>query len=285
MDNLSEKVTVESLNRERSSGSGYVDDDIRKSAQNWRARAAGKVRTTGRSAEADAENGGTFPTGEERPDKYDDMNRTGTSESSQASADDGELPEADEDPNGAVSAVKGKKKKRLSRKKEKNTEEKARNREIKKILLNNMILTNDGRMAAGPDHRIMLWGTGDGAGETSLLGVSERVFPFSSDFDGKIKTVVRAQKAMRDIGRGLSLATAPDSAACLVRHFFFRPVVLVFDEAKDTDKEGGYELRAYCGRAITTGFSIRHALSVFEKALPRQITRIMPEKPEKKRAE
>ena len=164
---------------------------------------------------------------------------------------------------------------------------KERRHEIKKVLLNNLVLTDDKRLAVGPDIRITLWGVGDGAGATMVLGVKKRVYLMESEYANHTQAIYNASEAMKDIGRLLKLEEAPDSASALIRHVFFRPVVLVLEEVSfDGDQEGENTeeeeasvdhselvLSAYCGRAPLAGLSIKHALLQLEKSSGGKIRR------------
>ena len=169
---------------------------------------------------------------------------------------------------------------------------KERRHEVRKILLNNLVLRDDKRLAAGGNARVTLWGAGEGTAETVLMGVTHKAYPFETTYSNNRQAVHQVSEAMKDIGRGLYLETAADAAACLVKNFFFRPVVLIFEEAREEEASGetgsakkaeaGLVLNAYCGRALNARLSIRHALSALEKALPKQVKRIRPEKEESK---
>ncbi|SDB50708.1 hypothetical protein SAMN02910298_02579 [Pseudobutyrivibrio sp. YE44] len=162
---------------------------------------------------------------------------------------------------------------------------KERKHEIKKVLLNNLVLTDDKRLAVGPDFRITLWGVGDGAGATMVLGVKKKAYLMESEYTSNTQTIYKATEAMKDIGRLLKLEEAPDSASALVRHVFFRPVVLVLEEVPVNEEEieashNELVLSAYCGRAPLAGLSIKHALSKLEKTSGGKIKRYYAPKEE-----
>ena len=75
-----------------------------------------------------------------------------------------------------------------------------------------------------------------------------------------------AAKVMEDFGRGLDFESVYAGASCLLRHFLFRPVVLVFEADKEAEEE--YMLSVYCGRDILTYFSMRRAIRLFETHKP-----------------
>lgn len=159
--------------------------------------------------------------------------------------------------------------------KEMSEQEKARYNDVRKVLLNNLILTEDRRLAPGPDHRVTLWGVGDGAKETMLLGVKTVRILMEHDYSNTRQAIYRGGEAMRDIGRRLDLESAEDGEAVLIRHVLFRPVVLILEE-----EDGQAVMNAYCGRAIWAWPSVLHALYVFEKACGNQIHRYRAPKEE-----
>lgn len=166
---------------------------------------------------------------------------------------------------------------------------KERKHEIRKVLLNNLVLTEDKKLAVGPDFRITLWGVGDGAGETFFLGVKKKSFVMESGFGNATKTIYKTSECMRDIGRMLDLENVQSDACVLVRHFFFKPVVLVLEEEKideeesesNTDNSSNEKelvLSAYSGRALLTGLSIKHAVRQLEKVSDGKIKRFIAPK-------
>lgn len=193
---------------------------------------------------------------------------------------------------------------------------KERKHEIKKVLLNNLVLTDDKRLAVGPNIRITLWGVGDGAGEAMFLGVKKKAFAMESEYGNNTKTIYKATELMKDIGRMLDLKNTSSEACVLVRHIFFKPVVLVLEEQnveeqevveqeiseqenegqenleadnpedvkqkKGSKSEGKKELvlSAYSARALLSGFSIRHAVKELEKVSDGKIKRFVAPKAE-----
>lgn len=154
---------------------------------------------------------------------------------------------------------------------------KERKHEIKKVLLNNLILTDDKKLAVGPDIRVTLWGVGDGAGETFAFGVKKKVYAMEADYANHTQAIYNTSETMKDMGRILKLETVDSEACVLIRHFFFRPVVLVLEEEQAEDIEEGSEpeliLSAYSGRALLTSFSINHAVKELEKMSDGKIRR------------
>ncbi len=142
---------------------------------------------------------------------------------------------------------------------------KERRREVKKVLMNNLVLTEDKKLAVGPNIRVTLWGVGDGAGETFLFGIKQKSYLMESEFSNGTQSIFKAEEMMKDMGRLLKLETAEEGACVLIRHIFFRPVVLILEEIEVEDSEKLLVLTAYCGRAILTSLSIAHAINQFEK--------------------
>lgn len=152
---------------------------------------------------------------------------------------------------------------------------KERRREIKKVLLNHLMLTEDHRLTVCDERRITLWGVGDGAGAAFLLGVKNKTFEMETTFSNHRQAIYRAQELMKDMGRSLFLHTAEEGACVLVRHVFFRPVVLILEEEEEEKK---LVLNAYCGRAILTLPSVYYVVSQFEKLSDGKISRVKREK-------
>lgn len=159
--------------------------------------------------------------------------------------------------------------------KEMSEQEKARYNDVHKVLMNNLVLTEDRRLAPGPDHRLTLWGVGDGAKETMVFGVKTTRIRMEHDYSNHRQAIYQGGEAMRNIGRRLALESAPDGEAVLIRHVFFRPVVLILEE-----EDGQTVINAYCGRAIWAWPSVLHALYVFEKACDNRIHRYRAPKEE-----
>lgn len=159
-------------------------------------------------------------------------------------------------------------------------ETKERRQEIKKVLLNNLVLTEDNRLAVGADRRITLWGVGDGAGETFFFGVMKKSFRMKSEYGNNRQAIYQTGEVMKDMGRSLSMACAPEGAAVLVRHVFFRPIVMILEE-----DETELVLNVYCGRAILSLPSIMHGVSKLEKLSAGKLTRdiVIKEKKERKK--
>ena len=93
-----------------------------------------------------------------------------------------------------------------------------------------------------------------------IFGLAHRSVVYSDKAKNKTQTVYKAAKAMEDIGRSLDFDTVYEGCACLIKHFFYRPVVLIFEYTEDTPV-----LTAYCGRDILTLLSLRRALKLFDK--------------------
>lgn len=153
-------------------------------------------------------------------------------------------------------------------------QKKDRKREIKHILLGSYRATEDGRLISGGESLIPRNGFSEGAASILILGIADKRYQYISDNKNPTQAKSSALKAMKNIGRELVISYAPDAKACYIRGLFFRSVVLVFDEVTDADGTKGLELHAYCGRSLTTFFSIRRAVSKFDKNLPSTVHRI-----------
>ena len=149
---------------------------------------------------------------------------------------------------------------------------KARRNEIKHILLGNFKLSDKGRLAAGSGRWVTPFGIGDGAGNAIVYGISEMSLYYKTKLKNNRQAVFQAQKAMADIGRGLILDTAPDSAVCYVKSVVFRPVVLVFEEKEGADGSS-LLLTAYSSRSPIAFVALLRAVTRFDKALPEDIER------------
>ena len=148
-----------------------------------------------------------------------------------------------------------------------------RRHEIKKILLNNLMLTDDQKLTAGYNGRITLWGAGDGVIQTFLLGVSKKEVEYDNLLSNHRQVLYQAQEAMKNLGRQLFVASVPDAPAVLIRHVFFRPVVLILEEIQTEDDGKKLVLSAYCGRAIMTFFSVSYCIREFEKQMDGKLRR------------
>lgn len=149
----------------------------------------------------------------------------------------------------------------------------ARTREIREVLLGNLVQGEDKRLAVREELFSTPWGIEDGAAETLLFGIMCRTFHYETTLRNHAQAIFRVGKAMQDIGRGLDLITAPDMAACMVKSLLFRPVVLVFEEMNSEEGKPELLLHAYCGRAVTSPITITRAVSRFEKSLPPEVFR------------
>ena len=145
-------------------------------------------------------------------------------------------------------------------------------REIKDVLYGNVVVGSDKRLVVSRGVLGNPWGLTDGAPEAFLFGVMHRRYVYDSPKRERIRIHYETGKMLGRIGRSLYLETAPDHPACLVKHFFFRPVVL---ELAERQAEGGSEtvLYAYSGRSFFSLLSILRTVSVFEKHMPKQMAR------------
>lgn len=153
-------------------------------------------------------------------------------------------------------------------------QKKERKRELKHILLGSYRTLEDGRMVSGGEALIPRQGFMDGAVSILLLGITDKRYKYLSDKNNPTQAKYAALNAMKNIGRELVLSYAPDAKACYVRGIFFRSVILVFDEEPEADGSRQLELHAYCGRSLMTFFSVRRAVSKFDRQLPDNVHRV-----------
>ena len=168
---------------------------------------------------------------------------------------------------------------------ERRKESKLRRREVKKALLGNLVLEDNRHLAPGGDMRITLWGTPDGAAGTLFLGIHRKSCIIGATIKNEKKAIRLAEESMKSLGRMLSFESVTDGAAVLMRHVFFRPVVLIFEKADDST----LMLNAYCGRGILTFFSVMRSIRLFERAsdgnlscMPKEDIRSKGKKPPQK---
>ena len=147
---------------------------------------------------------------------------------------------------------------------------KLRKKEIKRILLGSMTRTQEGHFLSGNGAMTMPYGFRDGSLSVLLFGIKDKSYRYETTFRNTTQALYQTKKAMQDIGHIIELEAAPDSAVCLVSSFVLRPVVLLFEECS-VNKE--LVLHVYCGRSMLSFIAVRRALSRFEKALPKQISR------------
>lgn len=152
-------------------------------------------------------------------------------------------------------------------------EKKKKIREIKHILLGNLVVLSDGRVGAGSGMWVTRNGVADGASSAILLGVKMKKYNYSTTFKSNNQAVYRVKEAMSNIGRCIYLDTAPKASACFVKSVLFKPVVLVFECVNKADGSENLELSAYCGRSLFAFFSLMRIVSRFNKELPEEISR------------
>ena len=145
--------------------------------------------------------------------------------------------------------------------------------EIREVLLGNLRMMEDMRLAVRVNRFSSPWGIADGAPETFIFGVMCKRYYYTTSLRNHAQAVYRTAKAMQEIGRGVYLETAPDAACCLLKSLVFQPVLLQFAAEPNEAGESELVLRAYCGRTLQGLFSIMRAISRFEKCLPEQVTR------------
>ena len=170
------------------------------------------------------------------------------------------------------------------RKPEKHSAEyKAHMREIKAVLCGKLTLREDKRLAVSDNWFGNRWGFEDGAPETFLFGVTRKEYVYDAPEREYARARYNMCKLVESIGKALYLETAPQNAACLMKHIFFRPVVLEFGERTAEDDTRELVLYGYCGRTLVARLALRHAVKRFEKDLPKRVYRRgKPERKEEK---
>ncbi len=149
------------------------------------------------------------------------------------------------------------------------TWQRAHVRELRSILLGNLVQYEDGVFGAG--NVISRFGLGDGASQTLLFGITERCLPYGTTLRDHSKAVRHVGKLMQEIGMPLVLETVPDTAAVYIKSIFFRPVILMLEDKAVAEGKKELILHAYCGRSLLAGASIRRAVSRLDARLPKQI--------------
>ena len=149
------------------------------------------------------------------------------------------------------------------------TWQKAHVRELRSILLGNLVQYEDGVYGAG--NLMSRFGLGDGAPETLMFGITERWMPYGTTLRNHTKAVAHVGKLMQKIGKPLVLQTIPDTAAVYVKSIFFRPVILMFEDKEVAEGQKELILHGYCGRSLLSGLSIRRAVNRLNVLLPKQI--------------
>lgn len=133
--------------------------------------------------------------------------------------------------------------------------------EVRKVLLNQIELDEDGRFITTTEPRITLWGSADGESKVRFLGVSRKNYYYSSELSNT-KAIFRAKKSMMNIGRGLNLRCDTEAAACIVKTYIFYPVVMAFFE----NENGDIELSLFTPRTFSSFLAIKLAALKFERA-------------------
>ena len=146
----------------------------------------------------------------------------------------------------------------------------AKLKEIKKLLIGNMIRQSDGSMTVGNGAFSMPYGFRDGAMRVIFFGVSRRKYRFETTFRNNTQALYQTAKAMQHIGRLVDMETAPDAAVCYITSPVFRPVVLMLEK---TGEEKQLVLRSFCGRSPLAFIAAKRAVSRLEKVLPKQVKR------------
>ena len=146
-------------------------------------------------------------------------------------------------------------------------------KDIKSILMGNLVKTENGRYTAGQSRFITPYGIADNAQLVLFFGVTERRYFYKTSLRNNTQALFQAEKAMSKIGRLVELESAPDSAVCYLKSIIFRPVVLVFEECREKDDTKQLCLRAFCGRSLFAFLPLMRAAARVEKVMPKQIAR------------
>ena len=91
-------------------------------------------------------------------------------------------------------------------------------KEVRKVLLNQIELDEDGRFITTTEPRITFWGSADGESKVRFLGMSRKNYYYSSELNNK-QAIFRAKKSMMNIGRGVNLRCDTDAVACIVKTY------------------------------------------------------------------
>lgn len=150
--------------------------------------------------------------------------------------------------------------------------QKERKKEIRHILLGNFVVFEDGSYGAGSGAWVSPFGFSDGALRTLNFGISRKRFLYTSSVKNNTKILYDVLKAMKQTGRRLILATAPEYPVCYVKSYIFRPVVLMLEPVSSDKNNTEFVLHAYCSRSLLSILSILRAVSRLNKNLPSQIT-------------
>ncbi len=152
------------------------------------------------------------------------------------------------------------------------TWQKAHVKELRSILLGNIVQYKDDLYVAGSAMWRSRFGFGDGALETLFFGLTERWLPYTTTLRNHTKALYHVTKQiMPKIGMPLLLQTVPGTAAVYMKSPFFRPVILMFEDKEVMEGHKELILHAYCGRSLLSGISIRRAIARFNAELPKQI--------------
>ena len=149
---------------------------------------------------------------------------------------------------------------------QKNKQYKNEKREIRSLIMGKTLLTDEGMLQAkDPGMILVSQGVVDGAGAVCFLGIKEIRFLYETDLEERA-LLENARKAMRKMGRAVSLREQPEVPACLIRYVLTGPAVLIF-----RDRQGKLELTAWSARGLMGFLARRRAVSAFERALGESI--------------
>lgn len=144
-------------------------------------------------------------------------------------------------------------------------------KEIRRILLGQLMRTEDGRLAAAQSgQRMRFQGLVNGWGAVRFLGVTHRERKYQMVNKVSVK---EARNILSRMGQAVELREMPKASACLCRLFMMPPVLV----AVETD---GTQLRvmAFTGRDLLAPSLCRRTLNAFEKGLPETAVPVMEEK-------
>lgn len=144
-------------------------------------------------------------------------------------------------------------------------------KELRSILLGDLVRFEDGTYGAGSAMWRTRFGFGDGALETLLFGITERWRLYDTSLRDHRKAVYHVGKLMEKVGKPLVLQTVPGTVAVYMKSVFFRPVILMFEDAPVEKGHRELVLHAYCGQSLFAALSIRRAIARFNAVLPKQI--------------
>ena len=152
-------------------------------------------------------------------------------------------------------------------------------KEIRQILLGYISFDGKNITAAEGVFRMRSLGVFNTSGEARIFGISERCQRYAIPKKERDRIAAVSDKALMNIGRRISLQTAPDTPAVLHTSVIFNPSVLTI--AYENEKKGTLTVRVYTARTLSSWITSRHTLRVLEKQLPEGFVRLQSEKKER----